>query len=212
MVNRRCILVYFVFSLLEPFVAGKTTFERSIDFSLTNTTTIIFMEMNDLQPVLLGWNVRELWDYIHPVALAGWAVLCLAPRWKHTFALVLVPPLLHAVLYSCILLPILWDPKAPKLDFFDMESVWTVFTRSDVFFCGWVHYLAFDLLVARGMAHDAVQECRVSYLQYYVIVVPCLLATLYAGPTGYLLYMVLRWAVLWKPVHVTNGTTKTKKK
>jgi Domain of unknown function (DUF4281) len=74
------------------------------------------------------------------------------------------------------------------------------FKKPDVFFCGWVHYLAFDLLVARGMALDAVNGCKVSYIQYYCTVVPCLVATLYVGPVGYLLYMVLRYAFLKKPV------------
>lgn len=155
--------------------------------------------MEKLQPVLFGWNVMELWDYIHPVALVGWAVLCVAPRWKHTFALTLIPPLLHSILYASILIPTLLLRHAPAVDLTDMGSVFAIFGDPNVFFCGWVHYLAFDLLVARGLAMDAVETCRVSYRQYYVLVVPCLLATLYVGPAGYLLYAILRLLAVLKP-------------
>jgi hypothetical protein len=93
------------------------------------------------------------------------------------------------------------DPNnpAPQVDIADMDSVFRVFGIPNVFFCGWVHYLAFDLLVARGLAMDAVYTCNVSYMSYYLFVVPCLLATLYVGPVGYLLYMILRFVVLYTP-------------
>jgi Domain of unknown function (DUF4281) len=153
--------------------------------------------MEHLQPVWFGWNVQELWAYIHPIALCGWVILCIAPRWKYTYSITLVPPLIHAILYASILLPIIMfpDPSDPKVDLMDMDSVYRIFNIPNVFFCGWVHYLAFDLLVARGMAMDAVNSCRVSYAAYYILVVPCLLATLYVGPVGYLLYMILRFVV-----------------
>jgi Domain of unknown function (DUF4281) len=101
---------------------------------------------------------------------------------------------------ASILLPIMLfpDPSKPAtiVDLAEMESVFGLFALPDVFFCGWVHYLAFDLLVARGLAIDAVQACSVSYLTYYIMVVPCLLCTLYVGPVGYLMYTILRVTVL----------------
>ena len=155
--------------------------------------------MDHLQPVLFGWNVKELWDYIHPIALVGWMILCVAPKWSYTYSVfTLIPPLMHAVLYAAVLLPLMWDPNQPAVDINNMESVFRVFGNPNVFFCGWVHYLAFDLLVARGMALDAVETCQVCYWTYYVGVVPCLLATLYVGPVGYLLYMIVRFLVLLK--------------
>jgi Domain of unknown function (DUF4281) len=170
--------------------------------------------MDDLKPVLFGWNVKELWDYVHPIALSGWAILCLAPRWKYTFSITLIPPLIHALLYSSILLPMMLFPDPskppPNVHLAVMESVFNAFALPDVFFCGWVHYLAFDLLVARGLAMDAVKTCNVSYLAYYILVVPCLVATLYVGPVGYLMYMILRVTVL-DPVKETVDVGKKEK-
>jgi hypothetical protein len=111
--------------------------------------------------------------------------------------------MIHAVIYAAVLLPLMLlpDPNnpAPQVDIANMDSVFRVFGIPNVFFCGWVHYLAFDLLVARGLAMDAVYTCNVSYMSYYLFVVPCLLATLYVGPVGYLLYMILRFVVLYTP-------------
>jgi Domain of unknown function (DUF4281) len=164
--------------------------------------------MDNLEPVLLGWNVKELWDYIHPIGLVGWVILCAAPRWSHTYSITLIPPLIHAIIYASVLLPIMLFPDpnnpTPQVDIANMDSVFSIFGIPNVFFCGWVHYLAFDLLVARGLAMDAVYTCNVSYVCYYLIVVPCLLATLYVGPVGYLLYMILRLLVLHSPKSVTS--------
>jgi hypothetical protein len=95
--------------------------------------------MENLQPVLFGFTTQQLWGYIHPVALTGWVLLCVAPRWKHTAALTLVPPLLHAVLYAYILLPIMLfpDPLSPTaVDLNDMESVWTILKSPTCSFAG----------------------------------------------------------------------------
>lgn len=166
--------------------------------------------MAELKPVLLGQTTRDLWNVISPIALVGWAVLVLVPRWKYTFQLVLVPPLIHAVLYAAVLLPIMLfpEPDAPIVNLMDMDSVKALFEDTDIFFCGWTHYLAFDLLVARGLAIDALVFCRVSNLQYYLLIVPCLLATLYVGPVGYLFYMMLRFAILSQQEPSTNAVKK----
>lgn len=52
---------------------------------------------------------------------------------------------------------------------------------------------------------DAIDTCNVSYPTYYLLVVPCLLLTLYMGPVGFLLYMILRTTVL-KPAAATTTT------
>jgi Domain of unknown function (DUF4281) len=141
--------------------------------------------MDNLQPVLFGWNVKELWDYIHPVALVGWAILILAPRWKPTYTIVTLVPLYMRVSIRPFCFPLCSfpNPSDPVLDINNMESVMTVLGTPNVFFCAWVHYLAFDLLVARGVAMDAADTCHVSYLQYYTMVVPCLSGLLRASTT-----------------------------
>jgi hypothetical protein len=84
------------------------------------------------------------------------------------------------------------EPGTPKPDLSSMESVFRLFENPNFFFVGWVHYLCFDLLVARGLAVDAIDTYQVSHLKFYCLVVPCLFSTLYIGPVGFLLYMILR--------------------
>lgn len=155
--------------------------------------------MEGLKPVLFGLTTtNKLWPLIHPPLLFGWGPLLLAPRWKHTKKLTLLLPLLHGLLYSAVFLPMMLSPTPdgqPEPDISSMQSIFSLFGDPDIFFCGWVHYLSFDLLVARGIAEDALEVCKVSNFQYYAMVVPCLFACFYCGPVGFVAYMVFRAAV-----------------
>jgi hypothetical protein len=51
---------------------------------------------------------------------------------------------------------------------------------------GWAHFLAFDLFVASWQAEDAPR----AGVRHWLLV-PCLLLTLFAGPAGLLLYLLL---------------------
>jgi hypothetical protein len=52
---------------------------------------------------------------------------------------------------------------------------------------GWVHYLAFDLLVGAWEARTARRE-GIPHL----LLLPCLLTTFLFGPAGYLMFQALR--------------------
>jgi hypothetical protein len=52
---------------------------------------------------------------------------------------------------------------------------------------GWIHYLAFDLFVGAWEVRDAQRQGI-----HHLLVIPCLLATLMAGPAGLALYWLLR--------------------
>jgi len=155
--------------------------------------------MESLQPVLFGLTtIDKLWPWIHPPLLLGWAPLLVAPRWKHTSTITLLVPLAHGILYSLILLPMMFQSQE-ALDLNNMESIFQMFAVPEIFFCGWLHYLAFDLLVGRGIAEDALKICKVSNFQYYAMVVPCLAFCFYSGPVGYSMYMALRTFVFAPP-------------
>ena len=55
---------------------------------------------------------------------------------------------------------------------------------------GWIHYLAFDLLVGSWEVRDA-RERGIGHL----LVVPCLILTFLFGPAGWLLYLGVRTRV-----------------
>ena len=52
---------------------------------------------------------------------------------------------------------------------------------------GWLHYLAFDLLIGRWEVRDA-QQRGIPHL----LVIPCLALTFLFGPAGWLLYRVVQ--------------------
>jgi uncharacterized membrane protein YhdT len=65
-----------------------------------------------------------------------------------------------------------------------------VFPRAEVrgcFFAGWLHYLAFALLIGTWEAHDGVERGVPRWL-----LVPCLFLTLMFGPMGWVVYMIAR--------------------
>ena len=96
--------------------------------------------MDNLKPVLLlGMTTQDLWPFIHPIALTGWAILCLLPRWQYTMQLVLIPPLIEAILYTLItadLMIFTFDPDEPRPDISSMESIFALFKHPDIFFIG----------------------------------------------------------------------------
>jgi hypothetical protein len=115
-----------------------------------------------------------------------WAVWILAPGTSAARALTRStwPWALLAALYTGLVGFVLsrrgLDPNA----FRSLAGVMKLFTSPWVALAGWVHYLCFDLFVARWMTHDAPDAgYRLS---------PILLLTLLFGPAGLLCYLALR--------------------
>ena len=94
-----------------------------------------------------------------------------------------IPALLSIGYVACILL---WWPGAPG-GFDRLASVAALFSVPGLLLAGWVHYLAFDLLVGRWQVDDAARR-GVSGIQAWWLL-PCLLLTFLFGPAGWLLYM-----------------------
>ena len=75
--------------------------------------------------------------------------------------------------------------------FSTLADVSLLFSSPWALLAGWIHYLAFDLFVGSWEVRDA-RDRGVPHL----LVVPCLVLTFLLGPSGWLLYMVLRAAYL----------------
>ena len=65
-----------------------------------------------------------------------------------------------------------------------------LFQNPTALLAGWIHYIAFDLFVGAWQVRDA-KRLGINHW----LVVPCLIATLMAGPIGLLLYSCLRFAL-----------------
>lgn len=116
-----------------------------------------------------------------------WLLLIIVPNWKVTQWLIQykVVPLILSVVYTVYLF--LAVQGGSGLDFGSLASVMQLFTVKNAVLAGWVHYLAFDLLIGMRM----VRQNRA--LKFHrLIMAPILVATLMAGPIGFLLFTLLK--------------------
>src|SRR5687768_15271264 len=112
------------------------------------------------------------------VALAGWLLLVLAPRWKGSAPLisgVLLPGLLGLVYLALI---VTWMGKGQG-GFSSLAQVQLLFGNPWLLLAGWIHYLAFDLFIGSWEVRDAVQRGIP-----HSLVLPCLTLTFLVGPIG----------------------------
>ena len=93
-------------------------------------------------------------------------------------------PLLIAALYILLLLS---HKLPPGSGFGSLTQVSLLFRSPFALFAGWVHYIAFDLFTGAWQARDAK---RVGISPW--LVAPCLLLTLFFGPMGLALYLLLK--------------------
>lgn len=131
-----------------------------------------------------------LFQVANPVALLGWIALLfspLRPRLADRVASLLVPGLL-AVAYVG-LLAAHWG-RAEGGGFGSLDEVAALFAQRHVLLAGWLHYLAFDLLVGAMI----VRQGRALALPFWMVL-PCLPLTFLFGPAGYLLFLALRLAL-----------------
>lgn len=126
-----------------------------------------------------------IFSVANSVALVAWILLAVLPghRWiANVLCRVLVPAVL-AVLYIAIIATT-WGGASGG--FSSLGDVGLLFSNPWLLLAGWVHYLAFDLLVGSWEVRDA-RKRGVPHL----LVVPCLALTFMFGPAGWLLYVVI---------------------
>lgn len=127
-----------------------------------------------------------LFSVCNAMALSGWILLVLAPRWRWTTTLVtsILIPMMLAAVYVVLVATNLGSTNG---GFGSLAAIGTLFETPSLLLAGWVHYLAFDLFVGTWQVRDS-QRIGIRHLA----VVPCLAFTFLLGPTGLLAYLVLR--------------------
>ena len=143
---------------------------------------------------LFGKTASELFA-IQNLSLLSWALYLILPRWKFTPVLALIAPVIHSCLYAGVLTHMIKYPTPGiQVDFSSLEGIMPGFALPDGAFAGWLHYCAFDPLVGLAIVLDA-KRLRVPHL----LCVPCLAATAFMGPVGFLSYLILRSIVrVWR--------------
>ena len=130
-------------------------------------------------------TIETVFSIANTTALTAWIVLALFQRrrWSTDFV-VPVAVSLFAATYIVIIASSWWTSSG---GFSSLAAVSTLFSHPWVLLAGWIHYLAFDLLVGRWEVRDAAQRGITPWA-----VVPFLALTFMFGPAGWLSYCVLR--------------------
>lgn len=133
-----------------------------------------------------------LFQFANPLALLGWLALSAAPLAPRLAQLVSAAaiPLLLALAYSGLVLAF-WQ-QAPG-GFSSLAEVQALFTHPQIALAGWLHYLAFDLIVGAWEVRTARAEGIAHWL-----VIPCLALTFLFGPAGLFAFAVLRISLVRK--------------
>lgn len=143
---------------------------------------------------------HHLFSLVNLAAVLGWLLLALLPHRRWTAEVVcgwIIPGLLGSV-YVAIIAATWW--RAPG-GFSSLSAVAQLFENPWLLLAGWVHYLAFDLLVGSWIVRDA-RERGIAHL----LLLPSLALTFFFGPAGWLSYLLLR-AVLRPRLGRRNAET-----
>lgn len=128
---------------------------------------------------------EQLFSLAGSAAMAGWLLLALVPlRFGWPAGAAAGIALLIGALYTA-LIGVYWTRA--EGGFGSLADVARLFEHRGLLLAGWVHYLAFDLLVGVWIRGEA---ARIGLPQ--AVAVPCLLLTFLFGPLGWLVFMALR--------------------
>ena len=141
----------------------------------------------------------EVFSIANILVFPMWILMIVFPKWQATRFLIdfKVIPIILSLLYAFYIISSIIE--GPSMDFGSLQAVMQLFTVEDAVLGGWLHYLAFDLLVGMWMLDEN------KTLQIHpLIMAPCLLGTFMMGPIGFLVFMGLRTFVKRKE-YVTRG-------
>ena len=152
---------------------------------------------------------EQIFSIANLVAVLCWILLALLPArpWVTDVVTGKAAPALFAAAYIAIVIAVLpgaegsFSPPPLASDTRELQrdlagalakagtltGVAQLFTNQWVLLAGWLHYLAFDLLIGTWEARDSVEHGAPRW-----VLILCLFLTLMFGPMGWLAYVVAR--------------------
>ncbi len=129
----------------------------------------------------------EVFSLANLTTMPMWILMILLPKWKVTRFLIdfKIIPVVLAIVYTIYLFKAI--QIGGGMDFGSLASVMALFTEENAVLAGWVHYLAFDLLVGMWIINQN-KELGIHQL----LIAPCLFLTFMFGPIGFVLFMIIK--------------------
>lgn len=122
------------------------------------------------------------------IALIGWLVLIIASPYIQEVDKFLIGFIitLFAIVYAWLIISSFHPGDLKK--FGALDGVMSLFQDKTLVTAGWVHYLAFDLMVGIWIKRNSLK-----YGINHWLIIPCLLLTFMLGPVGLLIYLLIRF-------------------
>lgn len=128
----------------------------------------------------------QLFQLANGLALLNWLLLIILPKWKWTGRITVgIVVAILSVLYAYLVFGALQVNDLSN--FGTLEGVTQLFAEGKAVLAGWLHYLAFDLMTGWFIVTNAIKH----QINHWAVI-PCLLLTFMLGPTGLLLYLIVR--------------------
>lgn len=118
------------------------------------------------------------------LAMSGWLTLLISPWipvWSDRIAGLAIPIALAVVYVATVI----FNPSSSG-GFGTFAEVIELFSNPQALMAGWIHFLAFDLLIGAWMCRKA----RIEGI-HFGFVLPCLPVTFLLGPAGFLLFSIV---------------------
>lgn len=136
-------------------------------------------------------NLELFFSAAGMLAMIGWLALLASPfipDWSDKIAGLAIPAILS---FGYVTLSVFFSSEGDG-GFNSLADVAKLFSHQGALLAGWVHFLAFDLLIGAWICRTA----RLEKLSFW-LVLPCLPLTFLFGPAGFLAFILAR--VLGKP-------------
>lgn len=130
-------------------------------------------------------NYELLFSAVGMFAMTGWLVLLASPwipKWSDRIAGLIMPVVLAAIYVAIIVLV-----PAQNGGFESFSAVLELFMQPQAVLAGWIHFLAFDLIVGAWICRNA----RAEKIPFWCVL-PCLPLAFLFGPAGFLAYSIVR--------------------
>ena len=120
------------------------------------------------------------------LALLGW-VLLIFSRWIRTLRPLVGGAVVPALLGVAYLVLIITEMPGAEGGFDSLANVMRLFDNPGMVLAGWLHFLAFDLLIGVWIWQDAERK-KIRW----IAALPALFFTFLFGPAGFLIYLGIR--------------------
>lgn len=129
-------------------------------------------------------TTENLFQIVNTFVLPFWLLLIVYPSWKYRNTVIYIAVGSLAAVYFYLM-----ANGAPMdlSDFSTLEGIVSLFAVPEAVLIGWIHYLAFDLLIGNWIVNET---RRLSITHWLAI--PSLLLTFMFGPIGFLLFLIIK--------------------